>query len=58
MITKTLDVNVNRSLLAFSSVSDPDPYHFAGSGSTSGNVDPDLGSQKIVINAHKNEPKL
>ena len=29
------------------------PYHLAGSGSTSGNVDPDPGSKKIVINSHK-----
>ena len=27
-------------------------------GSTSGNVDPDPGSKKIVINSHKNQPKL
>ena len=27
------------------SVSDPDPYHLTGSGSTSGTVDPDPGSK-------------
>ena len=38
------------------SVSDPDPVgcvSLAGSGSTPGNVDPDLGSKKTVINSHK-----
>ena len=34
------------------------PCHSAGSGSTSGNVDPDPGAKKIVINSHKNQPKL
>ena len=28
------------------SVSDPDPYHLAGSGSVSGNVDLDPGTKK------------
>ena len=41
------------SLQCFGSVSDP--YHFAGSGSTSGNVHPDQGSKK---NSNKNQPKL
>ena len=38
-----------------------DPYHLAGSGSISGNVDPDPGNtnkKKILINSHKNQPKL
>ena len=34
------------------SVSDSDPYHWAGSGSTSENVD--LGCKKIVINSNTN----
>ena len=29
-------------------------YHLAGSGSTSGNVDPEKTIGKIVINSHKN----
>ena len=34
-----------------------DPYHLAGSAS--GNVNPDPGSKKkIMINSHKNQPKL
>ena len=41
------------------SVSDPDPYHLAGSGSVSGNVDLDPGTKKkIVINSHSNQPNL
>ena len=35
-----------------------DPYHWAGSGSTSGNVDLNPGTKKIVINSHTNQPKL
>ena len=33
-------------------VSDPDPYHLAGSGFASGNVDLDPGTKKIMINSH------
>ena len=36
-----------------------DPYHWPGSGSSSGNVDLDPGTnKKIVINSHTNQPKL
>ena len=36
-----------------------DPYNWAGSGSTSGNVDLETGSKKkIVINSDTNQPKL
>ena len=48
----------NGRRLLFSSFSDTDTYPLAGSGSTSGNVHPDPSSKKIVINLHKNQPKL
>ena len=35
-----------KKIIAPTSVSDPDPYHWAGSGSTKGNINLDMGTKK------------
>ena len=58
VIGEAMDKTVQKSVFQIWIWFGSHPYHLAGSGSTSGNMDLDPGSKKTLINAHKNQPKL